>query len=65
MLLDYGMKRGKRARVPVEIGICSVPLRFRSITSKFSHFFFFFERLQHGKCAYRAFRSMKNSKRGR
>lgn len=39
MLLDYGMKRGKRARVPVEIGICSVPLRFRSITSKFSHFF--------------------------
>lgn len=40
MLLDYGMKRGKRARVPVEIGICSVPLRFRSITSKFSHFFF-------------------------
>lgn len=44
MLLDYGMKRGKRARVPVEIGICSVPLRFRSITSKFSHFFFFFSK---------------------
>lgn len=38
MLLDYGMKRGKRARVPLGIGICSVPLRFRSIT-KFSHFF--------------------------